>query len=174
MISSLPRVEQHFRPIQKLGALQWSDPWIAPLFMERSTLSISWKDKIINEEVRARTKQHSVASTLSERILFWLGHMLRRDHQRIPQQALYTGRFRASRGDRVGQEQNWRGVVKRHLQRRGLTWEEAEVAAVDRLECRRCVTSLSTQYIRPSGVFNCRSDGLEFVAGRTERSSVRF
>jgi len=98
------------------------------------------KGKITNEEVRARTKQHSIASTLGERILFWLGHVLGRDHQRIPQQALYTGRFRASRKDLVGQGQNWRGVVKRHLQRMGLTWQEAEVAAVDRLECRRCVT----------------------------------
>jgi len=34
---------------------------------------------------------------------------------------------------------NWRGVVKKDLQRLGLTWEVAEVAALDRLEWRRRV-----------------------------------
>jgi len=36
---------------------------------------------------------------------------------------------------------NWRGVVKKdlHQQRMGLTWEEAEVAALDRQEWRRNV-----------------------------------
>jgi len=54
---------------------------------QRSILSVSWKDKITNQEVRARTKQYSIASTLSERRLRWLGHVLRTDYQRIPQQA---------------------------------------------------------------------------------------
>jgi len=56
---------------------------------QRSLLSVSWKDKITNQEVRARTKQHSIASIHSERSLRCLGHMLRMDHQRIPQQALH-------------------------------------------------------------------------------------
>jgi len=29
---------------------------------------------------------------------------------------------------------NWRGVVKKDLHRMGLTWEDAEVAALDRSE----------------------------------------
>ena len=34
--------------------------------------------------------------------------------------------------------------------------------------------SLSTQHIRPSGVFDRQSDGLEFIAARAQRSSVWF
>jgi len=43
---------------------------------QRSILSVSWKDNITNQEVTARTKKHSIASTLSERRLCWLGHVL--------------------------------------------------------------------------------------------------
>jgi len=92
-----------------------------------------------NQEVRARTKQHSVASTLGKRRLRWLGHALRMDHQRIPQQALHW----EVQGFKVGglgrPRTNWRGVVKKDLQRMGLTWENAEVAALGRSEWRRCV-----------------------------------
>ena len=35
-------------------------------------------------------------------------------------------------------------------------------------------TSLSTQHIRPSGVFHCWPDGLEFAAWRAQRSGVWF
>jgi len=37
------------------------------------------------------------------------------------------------------QRTNWRGVIKKDLQRTGLTWEEAEVAALNRQEWRRNV-----------------------------------
>jgi len=55
------------------------------------------------------------------------------DHQRIPQQSLYwevpgfkrrPGLLRA----------NWKGVVKKGLQRMGLIWEEGGVADLNRLE----------------------------------------
>jgi len=59
-------------------------------------------------------------------------------HYRIPQQALHWEVQGFKRG--LGQPRtNWRGVDKKHLKETGLTWEEAEVAAVDRSEWRRRV-----------------------------------
>jgi len=43
-------------------------------------LGVSWKDKVTNEEVRARTGQQSFLNTLSGRRLCWLGHTIRMDH----------------------------------------------------------------------------------------------
>jgi len=60
----------------------------------------------------------------------------RREYHTIPQQALYwevpgfkkgPGRPRA----------NWIGTVKKDLRKMTLTWEEAEVAALDRQEWRQ-------------------------------------
>jgi len=42
--------------------------------------------EITNEQVRARTGQHSIENIISERRL---GHLIRMDHLRLPQQALY-------------------------------------------------------------------------------------
>jgi len=60
------------------------------------------------------------------------------DHQRIPQQALYREIPGFKRGP--GQPRtNWRGIIKKDIQRMGLTWEEAEVAALNKQEWRRNV-----------------------------------
>jgi len=103
---------------------------------QRSILGVSWKDKITDEEVRVRTGQHSIENIISERRLRWLGHLTRMDHQRIPQQALYWEVPGFKRGPGRPRT-NWRGVIKKDRQRMGLTWEEAEVAALNRQEwCR--------------------------------------
>jgi len=69
---------------------------------------------------------------------YWLGYVIRMDQQRIPQQALHwevpgfkrgPGRPRTNRSS----------IVKKDLSRMGLTWEEAEVAALNRPEWRRSV-----------------------------------
>jgi len=52
---------------------------------QRSILGISWKDRIINIEVRTRTGQETMDNILKERRLRWLGHVLRVDNQRILQ-----------------------------------------------------------------------------------------
>jgi len=104
----------------------------------RSILGVSWKDKVTNEEVKARTRQQSILNTLSGRRLRWLGHTIRMDHHRITHQALYwevPGFKRRPGRPRT----NWRGMVKKHLRGMGLTWEEAEVAALNRQEWRRSV-----------------------------------
>jgi len=92
--------------------LKWLD--IAHHRWQRILLSVSLKDKITSKEVRARTEQHSIASTLSERRLRWLGHVLWMDHQRIPQQLLCSEVL----GFKTGPgrpKTNWRGVDKKDL-----------------------------------------------------------
>ena len=60
------------------------------------------------------------------------------DHRRIPQQALYWEVPGFKRGP--GQPRaNWIDTVKKDLRKMTLTWEEAEVAALDRPEWRRSV-----------------------------------
>jgi len=53
------------------------------------------------------------------------------DHQYIPQQALYWQVSGYKRGPGRPRA-NWRGVVNKDLRKMGFTWEEAEVAALDR------------------------------------------
>ena len=92
----------------------------------RSILGVSWKDKVTNEEVRARTGQQSILNTLSGRRLRWLGHTIRIDHRRITHQALYWEVPGFKRGPSRPRT-NWRGIVKKDLRGMGLTWEEVEV-----------------------------------------------
>jgi len=105
---------------------------------QRSTLGVSWKDKITNEEVRVRTGQHSIENIISERRLRWVGHLTWMDHQRIPQHALYWEVPGFKRGPGRPRT-NWRCVIKKDIKRMGLTWEEAEVAALNRQEWHRNV-----------------------------------
>jgi len=107
-------------------------------------LGVSWKDKVTNEEVRARTGQQSILNTLSGRRLRWLGHTIRMDHRGITHQALYWEVPGFKRGPGRSRT-NWRGIVKKDLRGMGLIWEEAEVmAAVNRQEWRQNVA----QYVQ--------------------------
>jgi len=53
----------------------------------RNILDISWKEKITNVAVKAG--QQIMDNIRRKRELRWLGHVIRMDHQRTPQQA-YT------------------------------------------------------------------------------------
>jgi len=60
------------------------------------------------------------------------------DHRRIPQQALYWQVPGYKRGPGRPRA-NWRSTVNKDLIKMGFTWEEAEVAALDRHGWRRSV-----------------------------------
>jgi len=60
------------------------------------------------------------------------------DHRRITHQALYWKVPGFKRGPGRPRT-NWRGIVKKDLGGMGLTWEEAEVAVLNRQEWRRSV-----------------------------------
>jgi len=105
---------------------------------QRNILGISWKVRITNIEVRTKIGQPTMHNILRERRFRWLGHVLRIDHQRIPQQALYWQVPGYKRGPGRPRA-NWRSTVNKDLQKTGFTWEEAEVAALDRHGWRRSV-----------------------------------
>ena len=93
---------------------------------QRSIQGISWKDRITNVEVRARTGQQTMDNILRERRLRWLGHVFRMDYSKH-----CTGRYQDTGGPGRPRA-NWRRVVSKDLRKMGFTWEEAEVAALDR------------------------------------------
>jgi len=74
----------------------------------------------------------------SERRLRWLGHVVGMDHQHIARQALHWEVPGFKRGPGRPRT-NWRNTVNRDLLRMGITWEEAEVAALNKWKWRRSV-----------------------------------
>ena len=72
-----------------------------------------------------------------------------------------TGRYQDTREDQSqGRPRaNWRSVVSKDLQKMGFTWEEAEVAALDRHGWRRSVAQcvqLDTGWIKVKVKVNCK------------------
>jgi len=73
-------------------------------------------------------KLDKLEMVIQERRMRWLGHVTRMDEVCIPKQALHW--------EVVG---FWRDVVRKDLQRMGLTWEEVEALAQDRHSLHQCV-----------------------------------
>jgi len=96
----------------------------------RGILGITWRDKVTNGEVRKRTRQILLEKVIRERRMRWIGHVARMDEVRIPKEALHWEVAGSKR--RPGRPRmNWRDVVKKDLQRMGLTWDEVEASAQD-------------------------------------------
>ena len=99
----------------------------------RSILGISWKDRITNVVVRTRTGQQTIDNIVREDDFAGL------DMFSVRTTTAYcsnhcTGRYQDTRED---QRANWRNAVNKDLQEIRFTWEEAEVAALDRHGWRR-------------------------------------
>ncbi|KAI4787141.1 hypothetical protein KUCAC02_029076 [Chaenocephalus aceratus] len=56
----------------------------------RNILGITWRDKVTNEAVLARTGSKSMFQTLKIRRLRWLGHLRRMPDGRLPKDILYS------------------------------------------------------------------------------------
>ena len=98
---------------------------------QRSILGISWKDRVTNKEMRARTGHHSMEDILSARRLNWFGHviLIRTDHQRIPQQSLHWNVLGFKR-DPGHPRTNWRSTVSRDLLTRGVRLAKNDFGSV--------------------------------------------
>jgi hypothetical protein len=105
---------------------------------QRKILGIVWRDKIRNEEVRRRTGMEKLEDIIKKRRLKWLGHVHRMGQNKIPRQALKWNPTDGKR-KRGRPRKNWKTTVCKDLEDMGLTWEEAENAAEDRLGWRSCV-----------------------------------
>ena len=98
-------------------------------------LGITWKDKVRNEDIRNQTKLQRMDLIIKERRLRWLGHVLRMEDDRIPNQATRWQMVSCTR--RAGRPRsNWIDTVSRDLKSIGMVWEDAEQAAVDREDWR--------------------------------------
>ena len=103
---------------------------------QRKMFGIIWKDKVTNVEVR-RTGMRRLEYIIRERRLRWLGHLHRMEQRRISKQALTwspTGKRKRGRP-----RMSWTATIKKDLEGIGMTWEEAERTAGDRLVWRSCV-----------------------------------
>jgi len=107
-----------------------------------------YSNQSTNEEVWARTGPQSIENSLGERLRLAMVRSsdVRRNHQSVRQQVRYTARFPVSRVDQAGQGETGEDVVKKDLQRMGLTWKEEEAAALNGHEWRRSVAPM-----RPHG-----------------------
>ena len=102
----------------------------------RGILGISWKDKVTNEEVRTRTEQQSMDNILRERRFRWLGHVIRMDYGRSAHTSagVALGGSGLQERSRPSANKLEERVVNKELLKVGLTWEEAEVTALNRSE----------------------------------------
>ena len=104
----------------------------------RSMVGVSRMDRVRNEEVRARS---DIRKKLSERAdvnaINWFGHMERMDEQRLVKR-IYVSHAEGVRA-RGRPRMEWLDGVKRCLDGRGLTLDEARVRALDRDEWRAIV-----------------------------------
>jgi len=134
--------------------------------LQRSVISVSWKDKLTNQEVRAKTKQHSIASSVSERRLHWAWSCAANRSPAHSTASITLGGSRLQDG--IGSDwprTNWRGIVEKDLQKMGLTREEEEVAALDRSQwCQRMA-----KY-----VYGCGMNQWPRISGTDEPRDLKF
>ena len=57
---------------------------------QRRLLGISWKDKVKNDDIGKKTGLQKLEDIIKERRLRWLGHFLRMEYSRTPQQAMHA------------------------------------------------------------------------------------
>jgi len=99
---------------------------------QQSILGISWMDRVTNEEVRARTGQHCMDDILSKKTtLAWAC-----DTHGPTAHTSTGGEVPGFKRGPGRPRPNWRSTVNKDLSMMGLTWQEAEVAALNRPEWR--------------------------------------
>lgn len=109
----------------------------------RRILSISWTDKVSNNEVLARANIPSMFTLLRQRRLRWLGHVYWMEDGRIPKDLLYGELESGSRP--IGRTKlRFKDVCKRDMLTTGLPTDNWELHAADRSDWRS-VCSLALQ-----------------------------
>ena len=110
----------------------------------RRILSITWSDKVSNNEVLSRASIPSLFTMLRQRRLRWLGHVHRMEDGRIPKVLLYGELGTGSRP--IGRPKlRFKDVCKRDMLATGLPTVNWETHASDRSDWRAmCSEALRT------------------------------
>ncbi|PFX15670.1 Tyrosine-protein kinase receptor Tie-2 [Stylophora pistillata] len=109
----------------------------------RRILSISWTDKVSNNEVLARANIPSMFTLIRKRRLRWLGNVYQMEDGRIPKDLLYGELESGSRP--IGRPKlRFKDVCKRDMLATGLPTDNWELHAADRSDWRS-VCSLALQ-----------------------------
>ena len=87
---------------------------------QRRLLGITWRDKDRNEDIRKKTGSRKLEDIIKERMLRWLGHVLRMDNSRTAHQAT-DWELRGYKRKPGRPRKNWVDVIKRDLRDRW-TW----------------------------------------------------
>ena len=107
----------------------------------RKIIGIKWNEFKINEEIRKRTKQTKVSETIKKKRWTYVGHILRRQEQRITRQAMNwkaTGRRRRGRP-----KETLRRTLEREAREIGVeSMKEIEQLAQDRNVWRNTLRTL--------------------------------
>ena len=104
----------------------------------RRLLTITWKDKVPNTEVLAKTSSNSLFAIMGKRRLRWLGHVHRMEDNRIPKAILYGELSQGRR--RVGRPLlRFTDACKRDMKDFQIPHDKWEALADDRLQWRACL-----------------------------------
>ena len=91
----------------------------------------------LKSELYAKTNFEPIQTKIKRRRLRWLGHILMMSHYRIPRVTLrLTPQVKRKQGR---PKVTWRRTVEKEIKVMGLTWGEAEKAALDTIGWRQRV-----------------------------------
>lgn len=107
----------------------------------RRILSVTWQDKVTNNEILQRSHLPSMFTLLRQRRLRWLGHVRRMEDGRIPKDLLYGDLANGSR-PRGRPKLRFRDVVKRDMKAIKLDPNEWEELADNRTLWRGTINHL--------------------------------
>ena len=102
----------------------------------RHILGVTWRDKVTNQEVLARTHSHSIFNILKSRRLRWLGHLYRMQDGRLPKDVLY-GELASGTRRRGRPLLRFKDACKRDLGKFDIDQADWESLAGDRVGWRR-------------------------------------
>ena len=106
-----------------IGQIPPSDHWI---------IGVTWKDKVSNAEVLARTGQRRLQDIVGEWRFQFAGQVMRMAPERPARRAIEwtpaDGRRKKGRPKKT-----WRSTFREDLQARGVSWSEKETMAADRV-----------------------------------------
>lgn len=106
----------------------------------RRICNIFWPNTISNEELYKKTGSSHMSLEIQKRRLRWLGHVFRMPNERTPKVALrWTPIGKRKRGR---PKNTWRRTVMTELKGMGLSWEEAQAKARDRVQWQCMIAAL--------------------------------